>query len=83
MGALKITGVIGLLAFGFGFGTALWQYFEFGFKLSEYGIIESPVWSGTWGFPILHHGYWGFILVAVGFALFEVERRNVRNRTGK
>jgi len=41
--------------------TAFWQYFEWAFKLYQNGHILSPIWSGTLGYPIPHHGYVGFL----------------------
>lgn len=55
--------------FNVGFWTAFWQYFEFAWKLANNSIIRSPVWSGTFGPPFLHHGYVGFIVCYVGYML--------------
>ena len=53
--------------FWIGLLTAFWQWFEYGFKLMEAGIIQSAIWSGTLGYPIPHHGMVGFILVFASY----------------
>ena len=58
---------ISVTAFTLGFATLFWQYYEFAWKLAEAGAITSTVWSGTWGPPIPHHGYWGAALTLIGF----------------
>lgn len=55
--------------FNAGFWTAFWQYFEWGYKLTDSGIIQSPIWSGTMGSPVLHHGIVGFIVAFVAYLL--------------
>ncbi len=55
--------------FWIGFMTALWGSFEWACELTEAGIIDNPVWSGTFGFPVPHHYLIGFGLVAFGWAL--------------
>ena len=52
---------IGHLLFNIGFWTLFWGAFEFAYKC---GV---PIWSGTWGFPILHHYIVGAILCYVGY----------------
>ena len=53
--------------------TAFWGSFEMAYKASEAGRIESPVWSGTFGFPVPHHYIVGFIGVAVVYVLLTRE----------
>lgn len=58
--------------FWIGFGAAFWGAFEFAFKLAERGVIESAVWSGTFGFPFFHHYIYGFILVGTAWILYHL-----------
>jgi len=55
------------LIFGLGLGTAFWQYFEWGYALWQAGLQSSPIWSGTLGAPLPHHGYWGFVMVLFSY----------------
>jgi hypothetical protein len=75
--------ILAYTLFVFSYATALWQYFEFAYKLTEAGLIAHPVWSGTWGPPYIHHGYLGFIGVALGFALIMRMRRGDRGKTSQ
>ena len=50
--------------------TSFWQYYEYAYTLYEYNLIESPIWSGTFGFPLLHHGYFGFGIVLIIYVKF-------------
>lgn len=61
------------------FGTALWGSFE-----QAYNAGASPVWSGTWGFPVPHHYIIGFagMLIAY-FALTKNEWISLRLKIKK
>lgn len=48
--------------FWMSFGTALWGTFE-----QAYNAGASPVWSGTWGFPVPHHYVLGFIGMTIAY----------------
>jgi len=45
--------------------TAFWGSFELAYRLWENGLIESPIWSGTFGVPVPHHYILGFVGVAI------------------
>ena len=55
-----------------GFTTLAWQYFEFAYKLQEAGIIESAIYSGTFGSPIPHHGYIGLTILVLALIIDEI-----------
>jgi len=42
--------------FNLGFATLFWGAFEFAYELG------TPIWSGTLGFPVLHHYLIGAII---------------------
>lgn len=65
-------------AFILGFTTAFWQYFEFAYTLYERGAMASPLWSGTVGWPMPHHGYVGFIMAGISITVMELKRRHDR-----
>ena len=65
--------------FWIGYGAAFWGAFEFAFKLAERGIIESAVWSGTFGFPFFHHYIYGFIMVGVAWVLIPLIQFLIKN----
>jgi len=47
--------------------TAFWGSFELAYRLWENGLIDSPIWSGTFGKPVLHHYILGFIGLAIAW----------------
>jgi len=51
--------------FWIGYVTAFWGAYEIAYDAARAGIIEHPIWSGTWGFPIPHHWVFGFGLAGV------------------
>ncbi len=61
-----------------GLCTAYWQCYEFAYTLTEHGIIESPIWSGTFGAPIPHHYIVGFAVAAAGIIVMELRGRRDR-----
>jgi len=44
------------------FGTALWGTFE-----QAYNAGASPIWSGTFGYPVPHHYILGFIGIMIAY----------------
>ena len=58
--------------FWIGFGSAFWGAYEIAFDAYEAGLIESPIWSGTFGFPFFHHYIYGFILVGVAWIIYHL-----------
>jgi len=61
MGKSFIKPILGHIVFQAGFWTFLWGAFEFAYKAG------TPVWSGTFGFPILHHYLIGAILSYIAY----------------
>ena len=59
-----------------GYITAIWGSFEGFYTLSEAGIIASPVWSGTFGYPTPHHYIIGFVGAAASIIILELKRRH-------
>jgi len=55
--------LLGIILFNVGFFTLFWGAFELAYQL---GI---PIWSGTFGWPILHHYIIGAILTYIAFLL--------------
>lgn len=62
-------------AFIISYATAWWGAYEFAYTLWERGLISSPVWSGTLGFPVPHHYILGFIGAGISIAAIEWGRR--------
>jgi len=58
---MKRLRLIGHILFNLGFTTLFWGAFEFAYEL---GV---PVWSGTFGFPFLHHYIIGAIICYAGY----------------
>lgn len=56
----------------FGIAIALGALFE------QYYQAGVPVWSGAFGFPFLHHGYYGFIMLIVCLLIQEWYKRKDR-----
>lgn len=67
----KKLSIVRTVLFWTGLYALFWQYFEFAYELWEVGIIESPIWSGTFGFPVLHHGYFGALMLVISYFLSE------------
>jgi hypothetical protein len=50
--------------------------FWVGYSIALLGAFEqandngSPIWSSVFGFPVLHHMYYGFFFAAVAWVLF-------------
>ena len=65
--------LVGHILFWIGLMTLFWQCFEFAYKCSEAEIIESPVWSGTFGPLVPHHYVIGFVGVVVAYVLLTGE----------
>ena len=61
-----------------GFITSWWGAFEFATTLAERGIIQSPVWSGTFGYPTPHHYIIGFLAAGASIIILELKRRRDR-----
>lgn len=61
-----------------GYFTALWGSFEWACTLTEAGLIESPIWSGTFGYPIPHHYLIGFIAAGASIIALELKRKHER-----
>jgi len=61
--------------------TAFWGSFEFAYTLWEHGLISSPIWSGTIGYPVPHHYILGFI--GAGISITAIEWRSRRERRHK
>jgi hypothetical protein len=61
-------------AFLFGGCAAFWGSFEAFTTLTELGVIASPVWSGTFGYPYPHHYIWGTALAGASIAALEFGR---------
>jgi len=55
------------ILFNIGFFTFFWGAFEFAYK------VGTPIWSGTFGFPILHHYIIGAIMAYVTYLLLNLE----------
>ncbi len=68
--------------FWIGFMTALWGSFEWACELADLGIIASPVWSGTFGFPIPHHYLVGFGAIALGWVMIMFPWLWLREKVG-
>jgi hypothetical protein len=58
--------------------TSFWGSFEFATTLTEQGIIQSPIWSGTLGYPVPHHYIIGFIGAAASIIVMELKSRRDR-----
>ena len=65
---------LGHTLFNIGFWTFFWGAFE-----QAYQSPGHPIWSGTFGFPIMHHYIVGAILVYIGYILitFDKEIREI------
>ncbi|MFA5307205.1 MAG: hypothetical protein WC365_07200 [Candidatus Babeliales bacterium] len=60
---MKIVAFAGHSLFWFGYAIAMLAFFE---QCLDGG---SPLWSSVLGTPFLHHGYYGFIIIAVAYFL--------------
>jgi TRAP-type C4-dicarboxylate transport system permease small subunit len=55
-------GILKHALFWSSFGTALWGTFE-----QAYNAGASPIWSGTFGFPVPHHYIIGFVGMFIAY----------------
>lgn len=65
--------LLGLIVFLLGFATAFWGSFEMAYQSGNH-----PIWSGTWGFPIVHHYVVGFIMILVGVTMLTYDKYLVK-----
>ena len=59
--------------FWVGYTVALLAFFE---QCNDSGY---PIWSSVLGFPFLHHGYYGFIVIAISYITIIVLRLKGEN----
>ncbi len=64
-----------------GLSMSFWQYFEFAYTLYENRLIASPLWSGTLGWPVPHHGYIGYLVAGACIAALEA-MKSERSKDG-
>ena len=61
-------GLLKHVLFFVGFITAFWGSFEMAYQSGNH-----PIWSGTWGFPIVHHYVVGYIIIIIVYLMFTQE----------
>ena len=59
------TSLIKHILFWVSYLTAFWGAFEMAYQSGSH-----PIWSGTWGFPVLHHYVFGFVGIFVIYISF-------------
>lgn len=64
--------LIGHILFNLGFATFFWGAFEL-----AYQSPSDPIWSGTFGPPILHHYIIGAILTYLGYLIITLKGREI------
>lgn len=63
--------------FWFSYAVALFAFFE---QCLDNG---SPIFSSVLGMPFLHHGYYGFIGIAIAYAVYMIAQIYIKNKSSE